>query len=122
MEWHDVHASPACASGVAICSLIGRSNRPLKNTAWSWHPAHHFEWRVPTTSCMYSIDLRYHWLLSDEKCCIEDSHCAVMSGWQLVLPQAFDSRKKSCGIRRSLTVATEEGKNGLFSPPPSSSG
>ena len=33
MAWHDVHARPACASGVSICSLIGRSNRPLKNTA-----------------------------------------------------------------------------------------
>src|SRR3989442_10938315 len=71
---------------------------------------------------MYSIDFRYHWLLNDEKWCIEDSHCAVMSGWQPVLPQAFDSRKKSCGIRRSLTVVTEDGKNGLFSPPPSSNG
>jgi hypothetical protein len=35
IEWHDVQANPACASGVSICSLIGRSNRPLKNTAWS---------------------------------------------------------------------------------------
>ncbi len=33
IEWHEVQASPACASGVSICSLIGRSNRPLKNTA-----------------------------------------------------------------------------------------
>ena len=32
-EWHEVHASPACASGVSICSSIGRSNRPLKKTA-----------------------------------------------------------------------------------------
>src|SRR6476469_5003521 len=67
MAWQEVQASPACASGVSICSLIGRSKRPLKKTAWSWHPAHHFEGWVPTTSCMYSIDLRYHWLLKDEK-------------------------------------------------------
>src|SRR3954449_7794717 len=60
IEWHEVHARPACASGVSICSLIGRSKRPLKNTAWSWQPAHHFEGLVPTVSCMYSIDLRYH--------------------------------------------------------------
>ena len=66
-EWHDVHDRPAWASSVWICSLMGRSNRPLKNTAWSWQPAHHLEGRVPTTSCMYSTDLRYHWLLNDEK-------------------------------------------------------
>ena len=58
MAWHEVQASPAWASGVSICSLIGRSNRPLKNTAWSWHPAHHLLGSVPTTSCMYSIDFR----------------------------------------------------------------
>ena len=33
MAWHDVHDRPACASAVSICSLIGFSNRPLKNTA-----------------------------------------------------------------------------------------
>ena len=58
MAWHDVQARPACASGVSICSLIGVSNRPLKNTAWSWQPAHHLLGCVPTTSCMYSIDFR----------------------------------------------------------------
>ncbi len=58
IEWHDVQASPACASGVSIWSLIGRSNRPLKNTAWSWQPAHHLLGWVPTTSCMYSTALR----------------------------------------------------------------
>ena len=47
IEWHDVHARPACASGVSICSLIGWSKRPLKNTAWSWQPAHHFDGCVP---------------------------------------------------------------------------
>ena len=31
---------------------------------------------VPTTSCMYSIDLRYHWLLNDEKWCAEEFHCS----------------------------------------------
>ena len=33
IEWQEVQARPACASGVSICSLIGRSKRPLKNTA-----------------------------------------------------------------------------------------
>ena len=33
IEWHEVQPSPFCASGVSICSLMGRSNRPLKNTA-----------------------------------------------------------------------------------------
>src|SRR5881409_1898818 len=60
--------------------------RPVRSTAWSWQPPHHFDGFVPTTSCMYSIDLRYHWLLNDEKWCIEDSHWAVMSGWQPGLP------------------------------------
>src|SRR5881628_970757 len=71
---------------------------------------------------MYSIDLRYHWLLNDEKWCMEDVHCAVMSGWHPLLPHAFDSRKKSCGMKRSPTVVADEGKNRPVSPPPSSSG
>ena len=29
---------------------------------------------VPTTSCMYSIDFRYHWLLNDEKWCADEFH------------------------------------------------
>src|SRR5512134_1747341 len=74
MAWHDVQASPAWASGVSICSLMGRSKRPLKKTAWSWQPAHHLDGCVPTTSCMYSIDFRYHWLLKDEKWCAEEFH------------------------------------------------
>src|SRR5262245_54813530 len=122
IEWQTRQPIPACACGVSICSAIGRSIRPVRSTAWSWHPPHHLEGPVPTTSCMYSIDLRYHWLLNDEKWCMEDSHCAVMSGWHPLLPQAFDSRKKSCGMSRSPTVLTEEGKNGPFGPPPSSNG
>ena len=76
IEWHDVQPSPACASGVSICSTIGVSKRPLKNTAWSWQPAHHFDGRVPTTSCMYSMDRRYHWLLNDEKWWADAFHCS----------------------------------------------
>ncbi len=76
IEWHDVHARPTCASGVSICSLIGRSNLPANTTAWSWQPAHHLEGFVPTTSCMYSIDLRYHWLLNDAKWCADEFHCS----------------------------------------------
>ncbi len=41
MEWHETQPRPFCASGVSTCSLIGRSKRPLKKTAWSWQPAHH---------------------------------------------------------------------------------
>ena len=74
IEWHEVQPSPFCASGVSICSLIGRSKRPLKKTAWSWQPAHHLLGFVPTTSCMYSIDFRYHWLLNDEKWCADEFH------------------------------------------------
>ena len=33
MAWHEVQPSPACASGVSICSRMGRSKRPLKKTA-----------------------------------------------------------------------------------------
>ena len=58
MAWQEVQARPACASAVSICPLIGFSKRPLKNTAWSWQPAHHLLGWVPTTLCMYSIDLR----------------------------------------------------------------
>ena len=35
-----------------------------------------FEGFVPTTSCMYSMDLRYHWLLNDEKWCMDEFHCS----------------------------------------------
>src|SRR2546425_12782932 len=122
IEWQTRQPIPAWACGVSICCTIGVSIRPVRSTAWSWQPPHHLDGFVPTTSCMYSIDLRYHWLLNDEKWCIDDSHCAVMSGWHPLLPHAFDSRKKSCGIKRSPTVVTDEGKNGLRSPPPSSNG
>src|SRR5262245_36199666 len=120
MEWQTRQPMPACACGVSICSTIGRSMRPVRRTDWSWQPPHHFEGPVPTTSCMYSIDLRYHWLLNEEKWCIEESHCAVMSGWHPVLPQALDSRKKSSGTVRSPMVVTDEGKNWFPLPPPSS--
>ena len=49
MEWQETQPRPFCASGVSICSLIGLSKRPLKNTAWSWQPAHHLLPCVPLT-------------------------------------------------------------------------
>ena len=52
--------SPACDSGLCTIWLIGVSISPLYSTAGSWHPPHHFEGLVPTVSCMYSMDLRYH--------------------------------------------------------------
>ena len=58
MAWQDMQPRPACASGVSTCSDMGRSKRPLKKTAWSWHPAHHLLPRVPSTLCMYSMALR----------------------------------------------------------------
>ena len=49
------------------CMITGlRRVRPRGNT-----PMGQF---VPTTSCMYSIDLRYHWLLNDEKWWAEEFH------------------------------------------------
>src|SRR5262245_928077 len=100
---------PACDSGVSICSLMGRSILPVSSTAMSWHPPHHFEGLVPIMSCMYSIDLRYHWLLKDEKWCIEPSHCLTMSGWQVLLPHAdCESRKKSEGRYFAPIVSLEE--------------
>src|SRR5678816_1135672 len=80
MEWQTRHPMPACDSGVSICSLIGRSILPVSSTAMSWQPPHHFDDFVPMVSCMYSIDLRYHWLLKDEKWCMEPSHWVVISG------------------------------------------
>src|ERR1035441_735394 len=74
MEWHIMQPSPACASGRCTICLIGVSISPAYSTAGSWHPPHHFEGLVPTVSCMYSIDLRYHWLLNDEKWCAELNH------------------------------------------------
>src|SRR5262245_12121066 len=88
----------------------------------SWQPPHHLDDLVPTTSCMFSIDLRYHWLLNDEKWCADESHCAVMSGWQPALPHAFDSRKKSDGISAPVLDLLDDGKYGLSLPGPSSSG
>ena len=74
IEWQDRQPRPTWASGVSICCRIGVSNFPAKSTAWSWQPAHHFDGFVPTTSCMYSIDLRYHWLLNDAKWWADEFH------------------------------------------------
>ena len=76
----------------------------------SWQPPHHLEGLVPMTSCMYSTDLRYHWLLKEEKWWAEDSHWAVMSGWHPLFPQAFDSRKKSEGMSLPEAVLLDDGK------------
>src|SRR4030095_15304617 len=96
--------------------------RPVRRIAMSWHPPHHFEGFVPIVSCMYSIDLRYHWLLKEEKWWADDSHCAVMSGWHPLLQQDFASRKRSDRMSAPDAVLFDDGKKGLFSPPPSSCG
>src|SRR3990172_8702578 len=121
IEWHTRQPIPAWASGVVICSRIGVSIRPVRRIAMSWQPPHHLDGEVPTTSCMYSTDFRYHWLLNEEKWCAEESHWAVMSGWHPLFPHFLDSRKKSAGITPSGRVRLDEGKKGLPLPAPSSS-
>ena len=68
---------------------------------------------------MYSIDLRYHWLLKDEKWWALSFHCLKTSGWQR--PQASESRKNLASMWPPGSVRTEEGKNGPFGPMPSPS-
>ena len=75
IAWQATHPRPAWASGVCSTSLIGRSIMPLNISAGSWQPPHHFEGFGPITSCMYSIDLRYHWLLNDDRWWAELYHC-----------------------------------------------
>ena len=53
---------------------MGVSIRPLNRIAGSWQPPHHLDGFTPATSCMYSMLLRYHWLLNDEKWCAEPYH------------------------------------------------
>ena len=72
---------------------------------------------VPTTSCMYSIDLRYHWLLKEEKWWVEDCHWLKISVWQR--PQLSLVMKKLAGMMPRTLVSAEEGKNGLCGPRPS---
>src|SRR5437762_8295909 len=74
---------------------------------------------MPATSCMYSIDLRYHWLLNDEKWCIDELHCSYTSLWHR--PQAALVVKKSAGMILPLVVSADDGKNGRSGPPPSAS-
>src|SRR5215831_1827806 len=74
IAWHATQPRPTCDSGRLMIFLIGVSIRPLKSTAGSWQPPHHFDGFTPTTSCMYSMLLRYHWLLKDEKWCAEPNH------------------------------------------------
>ncbi len=50
-----------------MMSFTGFSIIPENSGAGSWQPAHHRAGFVPATSCMYSMDFRYHWLLKDEK-------------------------------------------------------
>src|SRR5262245_55601541 len=93
--------------------------RPEKSGAGSWQPAHQREAGTPATDCMYSMDLRYHWLLNEEKWWALSFHCLKMSGWQR--PQASESRKNSASIWPPGSVRTDEGKKGLFGPSPSAS-
>src|SRR5687767_1444717 len=110
MAWQAVQPSPACASGSWIISRTGFSIIPENKGAGSWQPAHHRAGLVPTTSCMYSMDCRYHWLLKDEKWWALSFHCSKMSGWQRA--QASEPRKKLLSMRRPAAVRLEDGKNG----------
>src|SRR5262245_24946375 len=117
MAWQPVQASPACDSGLSMISRSGRSMSPEYSGAGSWQPAHHFADCTPFTSCMYSIDLRYHWLLNDEKWCALSFHWAKTSLWQR--PHFSDSRKKLASMFLPEAVRAEEGKNGPEIPSPS---
>src|SRR5262245_19223724 len=119
MEWQAVQESPAWASGVPRISCTGRSMRPENSGAGSWQPAHQREAGMPAMDCMYSMDLRYHWLLKDEKWCALSFHCFRMSGWQR--PQASESRKNLASMWPPGSVRDEDGKRGLWGPPPSPS-
>src|SRR6516164_1147910 len=94
---------PACACGVFTICLMGVSIMPLYSNAGSWQPAHHFDGFTPSTSCMYSMLLRYH--------------CLKMSWWQR--SQASDSMKNFDGMLRLPYTCEELGKNLPFAPSPS---
>ena len=76
MAWHVMQPEAGLRFGQVDRSR-GSACRisPLNSSAGSWQPAHHFEDFTPLTSCMYSMALRYHWLLNDEKWCAELFHC-----------------------------------------------
>src|SRR6267143_576199 len=59
MLWHIMQLRPALASGLWMFCWMGVSIMPLKSRAGSWQPAHHFVCFTPSTSCMYSMLLRY---------------------------------------------------------------
>src|SRR5439155_25146728 len=72
MAWQDMHPSPFCPARVFSMSRIGYFCIWLAiERAWSWQPPHQSEGLMPTVSCMYSSDFRYHSLLNDAKWCIE---------------------------------------------------
>src|SRR6266849_4747256 len=68
---------------------------------------------------MYSTLLRYHWLLKEEKWCIELSHCLKISAWHRW--QASDFMKYFEGMLPPCFVCAELGKNFPCGPSPSAS-
>src|SRR5688500_657178 len=102
IAWQAVQPRPAWASGSWIISRTGFSIIPENSGAGSWQPAHQRAGFVPTTSCMYSMDLRYHWLLKDEKWWALSFHWSKMSLWQRA--QASDPRKKLLSIKCPAAV------------------
>src|SRR5919109_1436981 len=114
MAWQAVQASPTCASGESRTSRMGASIMPLRSRATSWQPPHQRDGRVPITSCMYSMDFRYHWLLNDEKRCADSDHWRKMSGWQSA--QRFEVMKKADGMRPPVVVSRPAGWKGPSLP------
>src|SRR5919109_2784491 len=114
MAWQAVQASPTWASGVSRSCRTGVSIMPLSSRATSWQPPHQRDGRVPMTSCMYSMDLRYHWLLKEEKRCADSDHWRKMSGWQSA--QRCEVMKKVEGMWPPVVVARLAGGKGPALP------
>src|SRR5712692_7219974 len=114
MAWQAVQASPTWASGVSRICRIGVSIIPLSRMATSWQPPHHLEGRVPIVSCMYSMDLRYHWLLKEEKRWADSDHCFTMSAWQSA--QRLELMKKVEGMRPPVLLSRPAGWKGPSFP------
>jgi hypothetical protein len=59
---HDAVAHHATQSGLRLGAIYDLLDGRVEHAAeaGSWHPAHHFEGRTPTVSCMYSMLFRYH--------------------------------------------------------------
>jgi hypothetical protein len=111
MEWQDVQAEPAWRLGVSICALIGRSKRPLKKTAWSWHPAHHFDASMPAV-VLHVLDrlavplvVERRQMVHDASPLLVDLLVAAAARTALVMKKfAGSSRRRSCAPTKGKTA------------------